>query len=85
MKVASAEGKEESAWQEVNTWGKEGEDEENLWFHSAGRFYQAVIKWQWGSLERRDSTLLAFSADDIIHNRNRAAGALRILLRVCVI
>ena len=38
VKVANAEGKEESAWREVNTWGKEGEDEENLWFHSAGRF-----------------------------------------------
>lgn len=38
VKVANAEGKEESAWREVKTWGKEGEEEENLFFHSAGRF-----------------------------------------------
>ncbi|KDR71542.1 hypothetical protein GALMADRAFT_253876 [Galerina marginata CBS 339.88] len=36
MKVSGEDGM--SAWREVQTWGKEGEDVENLFWHSVGKF-----------------------------------------------
>jgi len=36
--MVSKIGGTESIWKTVDTWGKEGEDQENLFWHSAGRF-----------------------------------------------
>ncbi|KAF8968519.1 S-adenosyl-L-methionine-dependent methyltransferase [Flammula alnicola] len=38
LKVESEGGEKQSAWRESRTWLKEGEEEENLFFHSVGRF-----------------------------------------------
>ena len=36
--LAEDNGVETSAWNERRLWGKEGESEENLWWHQAGKF-----------------------------------------------
>ena len=38
MKLGGEDGIEKSAWKEFRTWGKDGEDPENLFWHSVGRF-----------------------------------------------
>lgn len=38
MKYVGADGKLVGMWDEGETWGKPGEEEENLWWHQAGRF-----------------------------------------------
>jgi SAM-dependent methyltransferase len=41
LKVKSEDGKDVSVWREASLWGKEGEDEENLFFHGVGRLIKA--------------------------------------------
>ncbi|TFK38478.1 hypothetical protein BDQ12DRAFT_631017 [Crucibulum laeve] len=36
--VVGAEVEEENMWKEGSTWGKEGEAEDSLWWHQAGRY-----------------------------------------------
>jgi hypothetical protein len=38
MHDRDAEGQEVSMWKDGHRWGKPGEDEENLWWHQAGRY-----------------------------------------------
>ncbi|KAF8889420.1 S-adenosyl-L-methionine-dependent methyltransferase [Gymnopilus junonius] len=38
LKLGGEDGVETSAWRESRMWGKEGEDPENLFWHSVGRF-----------------------------------------------
>ncbi|KAF9481493.1 hypothetical protein BDN70DRAFT_876286 [Pholiota conissans] len=38
LKLKDEDGKNVGAWREMRLWRKEGEDEENLFFHSIGRF-----------------------------------------------
>ncbi|KAK7457127.1 hypothetical protein VKT23_010427 [Stygiomarasmius scandens] len=43
MRDVDANGQEMSMWKDGQGWGKPGEDEENLWWHQAGRYVKRTL------------------------------------------